>query len=124
MCCSWKKIDLPEEAYYKPGKRYRADKLINYLAANRDKISEVKYTKILGITEVDISTTKGEIEDWGILGQGAMNGSTCVVSTFRMRKKEVSHEVFMGRITNVVQHELGHLRASSLQRKRLLNGRL
>src|SRR5690606_28423175 len=41
-------MKLPDEAYYKPHNRYRADKLIRYLCDNSDT------QKIIGITEKDI----------------------------------------------------------------------
>lgn len=48
-----KSISIPEEAYYKPRKRYRSEKLINIMT------EELKgqYTRVLVLTEKDISTS-------------------------------------------------------------------
>ncbi len=98
---------LPEYAYYKPNARYRADKLLDFL----DSIivhADSGYKKIVGITEVDISTTKGDIYDWGIFGLGTMPGLACVVSTFRLGRGKVDDEKFLVRLVKVTNHELGH----------------
>lgn len=84
--------ELPKEAYYKPRNRYRADKLIRILRSEAPN----GYDKIIGLTNRDISTTKGKYEDWGILGLGFKPGKSCVVSTFRL-KKDVSQEKILER---------------------------
>ena len=94
---------LPEQAYYPPRKRYRAEKLLDYL----DTQLTDKNGKILGLTTVDISTTKGKYPDWGIFGLGRMGGEACVVSTFRLKRK-ASDKLLLERLTKVVNHELGH----------------
>lgn len=98
---------LPQSAYYPPRSRYRAEKLLDYL-----DFSDSQSTKVLGLTTVDISTTKGIYIDWGILGQGRLGGRPCIVSTFRMRgtqaNKKVSEDVFNSRFAKVVAHEMGH----------------
>ena len=97
--------NLPKAAYYPPRGRYRAEKLLSYL-----KTIDTKSTKVLGLTTVDISTTKDKYVDWGILGLGEVGGRTCVVSTFRMRgsKQNASNALFRERFAKVVSHELGH----------------
>lgn len=100
-------VPLPQSAFYPPRGRYRAEKLLDYL-----DVSDAQSTKVLGLTTVDISTTKGVYVDWGILGQGRLGGRPCVVSTFRMRgtqaNKKVSETVFNSRFAKVVAHEMGH----------------
>lgn len=54
--------ELPDETYYKPRNRYRADELIKYLKDNYQS------DKVIGITAKDISTTSDKHEDWGIMG--------------------------------------------------------
>jgi len=98
-----KEVPLPKKAYYQPRNRYRAEILLNYL----DSIRDNKYTKILGLTKQDISTTKGEYPDWGIFGYGALSAGPCIVSTFRLQKN-ASNEMFKIRFTKVVIHEIGH----------------
>ena len=70
------KISLPSTAFYPPRNRYRAEKILNYLKI----ISTYKNT--IGITTKDISTTKDQHPDWGVMGLGTYN--VCVVSTYRM----------------------------------------
>jgi archaemetzincin len=98
------RVELPEMAYYQPRNRYRADKLLTFL----DNTVDTVYTKVLGITEVDISTTKGEYYDWGIFGLGSLGGRTCVVSTYRLGRNKVPYSQFVQRLVKVVNHELGH----------------
>ena len=98
------KTALPSYAFYKPRQRYIADSLLVFLkATNRNK-----YEKIIGITVKDISTRKGDIENWGILGLGFCPGEACVVSTFRAGKNKISYKDFLRRITTLALHELGH----------------
>lgn len=95
---------MPESAYYPPRKRYKADKLVNILETD----AAPDFTKVVGLTARDISTSKDGIEDWGIFGLGNLGGRACVVSTFRLRAGKVSEEVFHARLVKVVNHELGH----------------
>ncbi len=98
---------LPAAAYYKPNARYRAEKLLDFL----DSIivhADSSYAKIIGITEVDISTTKDDVYDWGIFGLGSMPGLACVVSTFRLGRGKVDEKKFLVRLVKVTNHELGH----------------
>lgn len=71
---------LPKSAYYPPRARYRADRLLTWLGPR------FRTDHILGITTHDISTTKGEVADWGVFGLGEMPGRTTVISSFRLRK--------------------------------------
>lgn len=91
-------VAFPQEAYYAPRKRYRAEVLIRHLSSfgNAD-------TVVIGLTNKDISTTKGDVYDWGILGLGYCPGSACVVSTFRLSKTNLSKQFY-----KVSVHELGH----------------
>ncbi|MBU1720888.1 MAG: Zn-dependent protease [Bacteroidetes bacterium] len=98
-----KPIDLPAIAYYKPRNRYRADTLIDFLYVIKPK----KYLSVIGLTHRDISVTKGEYPDWGVLGLGFMPGNACIVSTFRL-KRNVSVEKLRERFAKVILHELGH----------------
>ena len=96
---------LPESAYYEQRKRYRAEKILEYLYSLRtDKIE-----KIVGLTISDISTTKDPYDDWGIFGMAFINGSTCVVSTFRLGAGKVDAALFHERLKKVITHEVGHI---------------
>ena len=96
---------LPKKAYYRPRKRYRADKLLHYLDDKVVPTSGCKF--VMGFTSVDISTTKGKHRDWGILGLAWVGGPSAVVSSFRVRKR-ASLRLQHQRVVKVVNHELGH----------------
>lgn len=91
-------IALPQQAFYAPRSRYRAELLIQYLSqwGSAD-------TVVIGLTHKDISTTKGEVADWGILGLGYCPGVSCIVSTFRLSKADLLSQFY-----KVAVHELGH----------------
>jgi len=95
-------VKLPEEAYYKPRSRYRADKLIRYLHDNFEA------EKVIGITDKDISTTSKGHKDWGIMGLAFRPGKSCVVSTFRTFRGAKSEKHKDERLKKVVLHEFGH----------------
>ena len=97
-------IDLPKHAYYSPRNRYRADSLIRHL--KRIKTSD--YDKILGLTNSDISTTKGDYKDFGIMGLGFRPGSSCVGSIYRVQRGAKSRKQIIARFRKVTVHELGH----------------
>jgi len=89
---------LPANSYYAPRKRYKADTLLTFLSS----ITPKGHVSI-GITDKDISTAKGSIEDWGVMGLSFFPGNACVVSTFRLDKSNLREQFFKTAI-----HELGH----------------
>jgi len=91
-------IALPTNAFYLPRNRYRADSLIRTLSQppNSD-------TLVIGLTEKDISATKGQVQDWGVMGLGYCPGTSCVVSTYRLSKQNLFQQAH-----KIVLHELGH----------------
>jgi archaemetzincin len=96
-------VPLPKEAWYEPRRRYRADKLLEYL----DGFGE-PHQKVLGLTEVDISTTNGDIPDWGIFGLANMPGHSAVVSSKRLLRKPKNRDHVKRRVGTVAVHEVGH----------------
>ena len=96
-------VALPAEAWYEPRQRYRAEKLLEFLDGRLPE----GWDRIAGVTTKDISTTKGAIEDWGILGLADLPGSSAVFSTFRCRRRV--HDVpAIERLRRVAVHEVGH----------------
>ena len=91
-------ISFAENSYYKPRNRYRADSIIKSLKDNIGKDS-----LIVGLSNHDISTTYKGVEDWGVMGLGYRPGKSCVVSDFRMSRKNRNQQFY-----KVVLHELGH----------------
>ncbi len=61
------------------------------------------------ITEKDIAynNSKKKVKEWGIFGLGFRPGNTCVISTFRLKRK-VSEAKFRERLQKVCIHEVGH----------------
>jgi archaemetzincin len=98
------RVALPAKAYYKPRKRYRAEKLLDFL---EERAPEDAY-RMLGLTGVDISTTKGKIHDWGILGLASIDGVAGVISMFRCRKGARNRLHARIRLAKVAVHEVGH----------------
>ena len=99
-------VDLPREAWTAKRKRYRADRLLVSLEALIPDAPPT--TRILGLTQVDISTTKPPFDDWGIFGLGQMPGQSSVVSTFRLERKARDPAHVIDRLTNTALHEVGH----------------
>lgn len=91
-------VVLPASAYYAPRNRYRADSLLHFLGRRGSAD-----TVVIGLTGKDISTTKGNVADWGVMGLGYRPGNACVVSLFRLSKTERGSQFY-----KVAIHELGH----------------
>jgi archaemetzincin len=98
------RVPLPREAYYPPRKRYRAEKLLDFLRPRLPPDG----ARILGLTAVDISTTKGPYSDWGVMGLGEMPGVTGVISSFRCYKRTRSPTNGRERFAKTAVHEIGH----------------
>ncbi len=97
-------LALPKSAYYAKRQRYRAEKLLDFLLAEGRKDAQVT----LGLTAVDISTTKAPYEDWGILGLATLDGQSAVLSSFRCQRRAKNAEHARIRFAKTAVHELGH----------------
>jgi len=93
-------IAIPQSAYYAPRNRYRADSILHYLSSSANKGET-----IIAITQADVSITKDEHKDWGVIGLGQCPGNACVVSTFRLSKRNTEDQLY-----KICLHELGHTR--------------
>ncbi len=96
-------ISLPPSAYYEPRQRWRADRILPLLG---QLVPEARGQNVMALTSVDISTTKGQYADWGIMGLGQLPGTASVLSTYRMGNR--GPVVFKHRLEVVAAHELGH----------------
>jgi archaemetzincin len=96
---------LPTAAFYKPRKRYRADKILDHLVA--DVVPTAGCDLVLAVTTSDISVTKDDHPDWGILGLAYIDSQVAVISTFRT-KRAVTRRTSLMRTVKVATHELGH----------------
>jgi archaemetzincin len=95
---------LARSAYYPKRGRYRAERLLTQLEHDADASA----LRVLGLASVDISTTKGKVEDWGILGLASLDGRVGVLSSFRCRRGARSAEQVAHRLGKTAVHELGH----------------
>jgi archaemetzincin len=95
---------LPASAYYAPRKRYRAERLLDFLGAR----VPADAFRVLGLTGVDISTTAHGVQDWGIMGLATIDGRVSVMSMFRCRRGSRSAEHARQRLGKVAVHEVGH----------------
>ncbi len=97
-------LPLPRRAFYAKRSRYRAEKLLDFLVERGDGEARV----VLGVTAVDISTTKPPYDDWGILGLATIDGRSAVLSSFRCRRGARNAEHVRTRFAKTAVHELGH----------------
>jgi archaemetzincin len=95
---------LPRAAYYPTRARYRAERLLTHLEG---RVPEGAF-RLVGLTAADISTTKGPHADWGILGLANLDGSVCVLSSFRCRRGAKSARHARERFAKTAVHEVGH----------------
>jgi len=99
-----KRRNLPRSAYYRPRRRYRAEKLLTYLGRVAPKTAH----RVLGLTAVDISTTKGSVYDWGIMGLADLSGRRCIISRHRCARGSRSRTHARHRLAKTAVHEIGH----------------
>jgi archaemetzincin len=97
-------LALPKTAFYAKRQRYRAERLLDFLVVEGRKDARV----VLGLTAVDISTTKAPYEDWGILGLATLDGRSAVLSSFRCARRAKNAEHARVRFAKTAVHELGH----------------
>lgn len=93
-----KPINFPINSLNSKRSRYRADSLIRFLSKNTSS----GFLSI-GLTNKDISTTKGKYQDWGIMGLGYCPGKSCIASTYRLKGNNQLDKLY-----KVAIHELGH----------------
>lgn len=93
--------------------RFRAEGILRILKDEKPD----SLTKIISLIEKDISITKrdptGKIkepistyEDWGVFGLSFINGSSSIVSTYRLGASTKS--LMIERLKKVAIHEIGH----------------
>jgi archaemetzincin len=98
-------VAMPREAWYEPRKRWRADELLDFL----DELDVGEAWRVTGITEKPISTTKGDIKDWGIAGLGSLGGRSSVYTAYLFRRfKKKRPARYKRYMENLVLHEVGH----------------
>jgi len=102
--------DPPSSAWYAKRKRYRAEKILDWLRPQLPDGAD----RIMALMAGDISTTKPPHADWGICGLADIGAAASVVSTFRIRKKMggatgVERAArYEQRLRDLAAHEFGH----------------
>ena len=76
--------DIPESYLYKPRNRYWAGKILGFLKQQNQGSDFVT----IGLTHRDISTSIHGHYNYGIMGLSFRPGDACVVSTFRLKRKD------------------------------------
>jgi archaemetzincin len=95
---------LPAAAYYRPRNRYRGERVLADLEARTPS----RLSKVLGIMSRDLSVSKHDVYDWGVLGVAGLSCRAAVVSTHRLRRKAAPRRLVEKRLAQVATHELGH----------------
>jgi len=70
--------------------RYRASKIIRSLMKDRKE-----GTTVIGLTHKDISTSIHDVNDYGVMGLSFRPGTACVVSTYRVKPRNMLWKVAM-----------------------------
>ena len=78
------KKDIPASCLYKPRNRYWAGKILGFLKQQNQGFDFVT----IGLTHRDISTSIHGQYNYGIMGLSFRPGDACVVSTFRLKRKD------------------------------------
>ena len=78
------KKDIPSSCLYKPRNRYWAGNILGFLKQQNQGSDFVT----IGLTHRDISTSIHGNYNYGIMGLSFRPGNACVVSTFRLKRKD------------------------------------
>lgn len=99
-CEILKEVSLTEDILASSKKRFEANKILLKYKSPKN---------ILLVTEKDIAyhNKKRNVKEWGIIGLGYRPGTTCIISTQRI-KKGVNYNIFLDRLKKVSLHEIGH----------------
>lgn len=79
------KKEIPDSCLYKPRNRYWAGKILKILHEEHGGNHEIV---TIGLTNRDISTSIHGHYNYGIMGLSFRPGDACVVSTFRLKRKD------------------------------------
>lgn len=94
-CVIKDEVSLSKDLLAASGTRYEASKILDKFKSSEN---------IIIITEKDIAHRKSDkFPEWGIFGLGYRPGTTCVISTYRFKGKNISE-----RLKKVSIHEVGH----------------
>jgi len=80
--------------------RYEANRILS-------KYNAWENTLILTEQDIAVVNPQRHVKEWGVFGLGYQPGTTCVVSTFRL-KQNAATQLFHDRLIKVCLHEIGH----------------
>jgi len=99
------KLEVPKDAFNELRNQYHSTTIIDYLLKNS---SLSKYTRVLGITNVDLYVPYLNF----VFGEALLGGKIAVISLYRLRPEfygEPSNKnLFFERTLKEAVHELGH----------------
>lgn len=95
---------LPAFAWYAPRKRYWADSLLKWMRP----IAQNSRCRWLLVTGSDISTTRKDHFNWGIMGLAYRPGRVAAVSDYRLQEHKRPTGAVRAALLKVALHELGH----------------
>lgn len=95
---------LPQSAYYPARKRYRAEKLLDFI----EPLLPPDGDRILALTTRDVSSTSGSTADWGLVGLASYTRPVGIVSKFRCQSGAASPARARERLAKIAVHEIGH----------------
>ena len=81
--------EMPTSTYYKPRNRYWAGGILKYLKQQSNEIV------VVGLTNNDISTSIHGQFNYGIMGLSYRPGNSCIISTYRLKRKDDLWKVTM-----------------------------
>ena len=90
--CIAENKQIPVSCLYKPRNRYWAGKILGMLHAEHGGNDEIV---TIGLTNRDISTSIHGQYNYGIMGLSLRPGDACVVSTYRLKRKDDLWKVTM-----------------------------
>lgn len=99
------KKDIPAFCSYKPNNRYWKEKILGFLKQQNQESDFVT----IGLTHRDISTSIHGNDKYGIVGLSFYSGNTCVIATFRLKRRDV--------LRKVTTHEFLHSRGLSIAKR-------
>lgn len=99
------KKDIPAFCPYKPSNRYWTGKILGFLKQQNQESDFVT----IGLTHRDISTSIHGNDNYGIVGLLFHPGNACVVSTFRLKRRDV--------LWKVTTHEFLHSRGLPIAKR-------
>lgn len=95
---------LPAFAWYAPRKRYWADSLLKWMRP----IAQNSRCRWLLVTGSDISTTRKDHFNWGIMGLAYRPGRVAAVSDYRLQEHGRPARAVRAALLKIALHELGH----------------